>query len=73
MTFNKGKLIQYRCCKCKRLLFKYRVGDERIEKIAGYFIKCPDNKFDVVCDKCNTRQQIVKGGLEEIKLAEKVS
>lgn len=71
MNFNPGKLIQYRCCKCKRLLFKYRIGDEGIEKINGYFVKCPNGKFDIVCDKCNTRQQIVKGGLREIELVEK--
>lgn len=73
MPYNLGKLLQYRCFKCKHLLFKYRVGDEKIQRTdsSARFIKRIDGKFDVICSKCNTRQEIAEGGTREIELKEK--
>ena len=68
----RNKLIQYRCCDCKSLMFKYRIGAESLEftGMNAKFIDCLDKKKDVVCLKCGTRMEIAKGELKKIELTE---
>ena len=67
---TEGRLIQYRCIDCRSLMFKWRVGSEKLEFIGfnTQFIDCPDGKKDVVCRKCGTRQAISNGELTKIVL-----
>jgi len=70
-----NKLIQYRCVRCKSLMFKWRTGSEKLEAVGRHarFIDCEDGKKDVVCRKCNTRQMIGNGELKEIEVNLKVN
>lgn len=64
-----AKTIQYRCPSCCRLLFKHEVNSDHIQAMPNVqFIKTPEEKMDVICNKCGKRLEICKGELKEIEL-----
>ena len=67
-----GKLIQFRCCYCHSLMLKWRIGSDNLDFIGihAQFVPGIDGKKDIICRKCGTRQQIVKGKLQLIELHE---
>jgi hypothetical protein len=65
-----NKLLQFRCPKCGRLLFKWREGSNALEYIAPGLSFSVDGK-SVTCTKCQTQLTVKNGYLSEQK--EKVS
>jgi hypothetical protein len=67
-----SKLIQYRCCRCKTLLFKYTVGNERLKELGRYafFKDYKDGLKNVSCRKCQTEQYICGEELREVDAVE---
>jgi hypothetical protein len=60
-----SRTIQYRCCKCRSLMFKHEQGKEEITETGMYakFRTSPDGKKDVICLKCLIPQKIERGVL----------
>jgi hypothetical protein len=68
-----GKIIQYRCPGCQRLLFKWETGskDCLYKDPQVILISRVDNEKmkDVICSKCKTRSEICRDGLRKIEIS----
>jgi len=62
-----GRLLQFRCTKCKKLLFKYEIGKSHFNFSLDnlvYMKNVDGNKMFVECPKCKTLSFIEKEGLK---------
>lgn len=64
---HKDKLLQFRCPKCQRLLFKYRIGEDKMDYVSPgiTFQKDTNGMMYVNCTKCRIILDWHKEGLTE--------
>lgn len=64
-----AKTLQFRCPKCKKKLFKWEQGSDKLQDDCGFNRRNVKNTMYISCPKCNCISVIDKFELKEVEVA----